>query len=390
MHDSLLTEDQRMIRDSARAFAQERLQPKASARDRDKAFPRDEMAALGALGFLGMLVPESLGGVGADHVSYVMAVEEISAADGSIGAMMALHNGLVSSPLLHHGSGMQKSRYLRPLAEGKINGAFGLTEPEAGSNAFAIATRAPRCEGGYRLSGTKQFMSNGKSADIAIVFAAVESDDPRRRITAFLVPPSAPGYVVLRVEDKLGLSASETCQVGLDGVFVPDDHVLGAVGGGYALAMGTLELGRLGIAAQSVGLARAAFDLAHAYALERRTFGKPLVEHQAVGFRLADMRMKVETARCYLHYAARLRDAGQTCKTQAAMAKLYASEAAEWVASEAIQVHGGYGYLKDFAAERIYRDARICRIYEGTSDIQRMIIAAELSRPGHPARGPGQ
>ncbi len=390
MHDSLLTEDQRMIRDSARAFAQERLQPTASARDRDKAFPRDEMAALGALGFLGMLVPESLGGVGADHVSYVMAVEEISAADGSIGAMMALHNGLVSSPLLHHGSGMQKSRYLRPLAEGKINGAFGLTEPEAGSNAFAIATRAPRCEGGYRLSGTKQFMSNGKSADIAIVFAAVESDDPRRRITAFLVPPSAPGYVVLRVEDKLGLSASETCQVGLDGVFVPDDHVLGAVGGGYALAMGTLELGRLGIAAQSVGLARAAFDLAHAYALERRTFGKPLVEHQAVGFRLADMRMKVETARCYLHYAARLRDAGQTCKTQAAMAKLYASEAAEWVASEAIQVHGGYGYLKDFAAERIYRDARICRIYEGTSDIQRMIIAAELSRPGHPARGPGQ
>ncbi len=390
MHDSLLTEDQRMIRDSARAFAQERLQPTASARDRDKAFPRDEMAALGALGFLGMLVPESLGGVGADHVSYVMAVEEISAADGSIGAMMALHNGLVSSPLLHHGSGMQKSRYLRPLAEGKINGAFGLTEPEAGSNAFAIATRAPRCEGGYRLSGTKQFMSNGKSADIAIVFAAVESDDPRRRITAFLVPPSAPGYVVLRVEDKLGLSASETCQVGLDGVFVPDDHVLGAVGGGYALAMGTLELGRLGIAAQSVGLARAAFDLAHAYALERRTFGKPLVEHQAVGFRLADMRMKVETARCYLHYAARLRDAGQTCKTQAAMAKLYASEAAKWVASEAIQVHSGYGYLKDFAAERIYRDARICRIYEGTSDIQRMIIAAELSRPGHPARGPGQ
>lgn len=390
MHDSLLTDDQRMIRDSARAFAQERLAPTAAERDRGKAFPRDEMAALGALGFLGMLVPESLGGVGADHVSYVMAVEEISAADGSIGAMMALHNGLVSSPLLHHGSEMQKARYLRPLAEGKINGAFGLTEPEAGSNAFAIATRARRCEGGYRLSGTKQFMSNGKSADIAIVFAAVESDDPRRRITAFLVPRASPGYAVLRVEDKLGLSASETCQVGLDGVFVPDDHVLGAVGGGYALAMGTLELGRLGIAAQSVGLARAAFDLAHAYALERRTFGKPLVEHQAVGFRLADMRMKVETARCYLHYAARLRDARQSCKTEAAMAKLYASEAAEWVASEAIQVHGGYGYLKDFAAERIYRDARICRIYEGTSDIQRMIIAAELSRPARPSPTAGQ
>ena len=381
MHDILLTDDQRMIRDSARAFAQDRLAPTAAERDRAKDFPRDEMEELGALGFLGMLVPEDLGGVGADHVSYVMAVEEVAAADGSIGAMMALHNGLVSSPLLHHGSEMQKIRYLRPLAEGKINGAFGLTEPEAGSNAFAIATKARRCDGGYQISGTKQFMSNGKSADIAIVFAAVDNDDPRRRITAFLVPPSSPGYAVLRVEDKLGLSASETCQVGLDDVFVPDDHVLGAVGGGYALAMGTLELGRLGIAAQSVGLARAAFDLAHAYALERRTFGKPLIEHQAVGFRLADMRMRVETARCYLHHAARLRDAGQGCKTEAAMAKLYASEAAEWVASEAIQVHGGYGYLKDFAVERIYRDARICRIYEGTSDIQRMIVARELARP---------
>lgn len=381
MHDSLLTEDQRMIRDSARAFVQERLAPTAGERDRVGDFPRDEMAALGALGFLGMLVPESLGGVGADHVSYVMAVEEVSAADGSIGAMMALHNGLVSNPLLHHGSDMQKSRYLRPLAEGKINGAFGLTEPEAGSNAFVIATKACRCEGGYRLTGTKQFMSNGKSADIAIVFATVENEDPRRRITAFLVPPSSPGYSVLRVEDKLGLSVSETCQVGLEDVFVPDDHILGTVGGGYALAMGTLELGRLGIAAQSVGLARAAFDHAHVYALERRTFGKRIVEHQAVGFRLADMRMKVETARCYLHHAARLRDAGQACKTEAAMAKLYASEIAEWVASEAIQVHGGYGYLKDFAVERIYRDARICRIYEGTSDIQRMIIAADLARP---------
>lgn len=261
-----------------------------------------------------------------------------------------------------------------------MNGAFGLTEPEAGSNAFAIATRARRCDGGYQISGTKQFMSNGKSADIAIVFAAVENEDPRRRITAFLMPPSSPGYSVLRVEDKLGLSVSETCQVGLDAVFVPDDHVLGAVGGGYALAMSTLEVGRLGIAAQSVGLARAAFDLAHGYALERRTFGKRLIEHQAVGFRLADMRMKVETARCYLHHAARLRDAGQPCKTEAAMAKLYASEIAEWVASEAIQVHGGYGYLRDFAVERIYRDARICRIYEGTSDIQRMIVAAELAR----------
>src|SRR5690606_22462129 len=223
----------------------------------------DEMAELGALGFLGMLVPEALGGVGADHVSYVMAVEEVAAADGSIGAMMALHNGLVSSPLLHHGSEMQKSRYLRPLAEGKNNGAFGLTEPEAGSNAFAIATKARRCDGGYRLSGTKQFMSNGKSADIAIVFAAVASDAPHRRCTALQAPPSSPGYAGHWVEDTRGRSAPETCQAGLVDVEVPEDHVLGAVGGGHALAKGTLELGRHGSAAQSVGLARAAFDLGH-------------------------------------------------------------------------------------------------------------------------------
>ncbi len=379
MHDILLTDDQRMIRDSARAFAQAQLAPTAAERDRNKNFPRAEMAELGKLGFLGMLVPEELGGVGADHVSYVMAVEEISAADGSLGAMMALHNGLVSSPLLRLGTAGQKARYLEPLAQGRMNGAFGLTEPEAGSNAFAIATRAERCDGGFRLTGTKQFMSNGKSADVAIIFATVENDDPRRRITAFLVSPGAPGYSVLRVEDKLGLSASETCQVGFDNVFVGDDHVLGEVGGGYALAMGTLELGRLGIAAQSVGLARAAFDHAHAYALERRTFGKRLVEHQAVGFRLADMRTRVEVARAYLHHAARLRDAGQSCKTEAAMAKLFASETAEAVATEALQVHGGYGYLKDFAMERIYRDARICRIYEGTSDIQKMIVASDLA-----------
>lgn len=380
MHDCLLNDDQRMIRDSARAFGREVLEPGAAQRDIDKSFPRAEMASLGALGFLGMLVSEEWGGVAADHVSYVLAVEEISAADGSLGAMMALHNGLVSSPLRTHGTPEQKERYLRPLAQGKINGAFGLTEPEAGSNAFAIRTRAVKCPGGYHISGAKQFMSNGKSADIAIVFAATDSDDPRRRITAFLVPTSAKGYEATRVEDKLGLSISETCQVQLDEVFVADEDVLGQPGGGYALAMSTLELGRLGIAAQSVGLARAAFEQAHAYAKERQTFGKPIIQHQAVGFRLADMHMQVEVARSFLHQVARLRDQGVSCKSEAAMAKLFASELAEKVASEAMQVHGGYGYLKDFPIERIYRDARICRIYEGTSDIQRMIIASELSR----------
>ena len=378
MHDCLLTDDQRMIRDSARAFARDVLAPGAARRDADKAFPRAEMAALGELGFLGMLVSEEWGGVAADHVGYVLAVEEISAGDGSIGAMMALHNGLVSGPLRTHGTPEQKERYLRPLARGTINGAFGLTEPEAGSNAFAIRTRAVRCSGGYRISGAKQFMSNGKSADVAIVFAATESDDPRRRITAFLVPTTAEGYRATRVEDKLGLSASETCQVQLDEVFVADADVLGQPGGGYALAMSTLELGRLGIAAQSVGLARAAFEHARAYAKDRHTFGKPLFQHQAVGFRLADMRTQVEVARSFLHQVARMRDHGAPCKSEAAMAKLFASELAEKVASEAIQVHGGYGYLKDFPVERIYRDARICRIYEGTSDIQRMIIASTL------------
>ena len=379
MHDCLLTDDQRMIRDSARAFARDVLAPTAARRDADKAFPRAEMAALGELGFLGMLVSEEWGGVAADHVGYVLAVEEISAADGSIGAMMALHNGLVSTPLRTHGTPAQKERYLRPLARGEMNGAFGLTEPEAGSNAFAIRTRAVKCEGGYRISGAKQFMSNGKSADVAIVFAATESDDPRRRITAFLVSTAAEGYRATRVEDKLGLSASETCQVQLDEVFVADEDVLGQPGSGYALAMSTLELGRLGIAAQSVGLARAAFEHAHAYAKDRQTFGKPIIQHQAVGFRLADMLTQVEVARSYLHQVARMRDQGVPCKSEAAMAKLFASELAEKVASEAIQVHGGYGYLKDFPVERIYRDARICRIYEGTSDIQRMIIASGLS-----------
>ena len=247
MHDCLLTDDQRMIRDSARAFARDVLAPTAARRDADKAFPRAEMAALGEPGFLGMLVSEEWGGVAADHVGYVLAVEEISAADGSIGAMMALHNGLVSTPLRTHGTPAQKERYLRPLARGEMNGAFGLTEPEAGSNAFAIRTRAVKCPGGYRISGAKQFMSNGKSADVAIVFAATESDDPRRRITAFLVSTAAEGYRATRVEDKLGLSASETCQVQLDEVFVPEEDVLGQPGGGYALAMSTLELGRLGI-----------------------------------------------------------------------------------------------------------------------------------------------
>lgn len=379
MHDCLLTDDQRMIRDSARAFARDVLAPTAARRDADKAFPRAEMAALGELGFLGMLVSEEWGGVAADHVGYVLAVEEISAADGSIGAMMALHNGLVSTPLRTHGTPAQKERYLRPLARGEMNGAFGLTEPEAGSNAFAIRTRAVKCPGGYRISGAKQFMSNGKSADVAIVFAATESDDPRRRITAFLVSTAAEGYRATRVEDKLGLSASETCQVQLDEVFVPEEDVLGQPGGGYALAMSTLELGRLGIAAQSVGLARAAFEQAHAYARDRQTFGKPIIQHQAVGFRLADMNTQVEVARSFLHQVARMRDQGVPCKSEAAMAKLFASELAEKVASEAIQVHGGYGYLKDFPVERIYRDARICRIYEGTSDIQRMIIASSLS-----------
>lgn len=380
MHDRLLTDDQRMIRDSARAFARDVLAPGAMQRDRDKAFPRAEMAALGELGFLGMLVSEEWGGVAADHVGYVLAVEEISAADGSIGAMMALHNGLVSTPLRTHGTPGQKERYLRPLAQGRMNGAFGLTEPEAGSNAFAIRTRAVRCPGGYRITGTKQFMSNGKSADIAIVFAATETDDPRRRITAFLVPTASEGYAATRVEDKLGLNISETCQVQFDDVFVPDDHVLGEAGGGYALAMSTLELGRLGIAAQSVGLARAAFEQAHSYARERQTFGKPIIRHQAVGFRLADMQTQVAVARSFLHQVARMRDLGVPCKSEAAAAKLHASEIAETVASEALQIHGGYGYLKDFAVERIYRDARICRIYEGTSDIQRMIIAADLAK----------
>ena len=377
--DVLLTEDQRMIRDSARAFARDTLAPGAAARDRNGTFPKSEMASLGAQGFLGMLVPEAWGGSGVDHVSYALSVAEVAYADGSLGAMMALHNGLVCNPILQFGTPEQKETVLRPLVAGQMNGAFGLTEPEAGSNAFAIRTRAEKVAGGWRLSGTKQFMSNGKSADIAIVFAATDSENPRYRITAFLVPPGSDGWTVLRVEEKLGLSCSETCQVQLDGVTVNDDAVLGAPGGGYALAMGTLELGRIGIASQSLGLAEAALAHATDYARTRQTFGKPIIQHQAVGFRLAAMRTEVAAARSLLLDVARMRDAGVPCKAEAAMAKLHASEMAERVASEAIQVHGGYGYLKDYPVERIYRDARICRIYEGTSDIQKMVIAADMA-----------
>lgn len=376
----LLSEEQVMIGTAAKEFASARLAPTAAERDRDKVFPREIMREMGDLGFLGMLVPEEWGGVGADHVSYVLALEEISAGDGSIGGMMALHNGLISTPLLKYGTEEQKRTYLTPLVKGQMIGAFGLTEPEAGSNAFEIKTRARKSNDGYIVSGVKQFMSNGKSADFAILFAATNLDDPRNRISAFIIPTRSPGYSAIKVEDKLGLNASETCQVVLEDVHVTEDQLLGREGDGYRIAMSTLEIGRIGIAAQSLGIARSAYDLAAAYAKERSTFGKKIIEHQAVGFRLADMAMHVEVARAFLHRVARLRDLGKPCRSEAAMAKLFASEMAERVCSEAIQVHGGYGYLKDFAVERIFRDSRVCRIYEGTSDIQRMIIAREIAK----------
>ena len=373
------SETQALIRDTARDFARTRLAPGAAARDREARFPVAEIAEMGALGFMGMLVPDEWGGTGADHVSYAMAIEEIAAADGACSTIMSVHNSVVCMPVLRFGDAAQKERFLRPLARGAMLGCFCLTEPQAGSDASALQTRARRDGDHWVLDGTKQFVTSGARADLAVVFAVTDPAGGKRGISAFLVPTSSPGWEVARLEDKLGQRASDTAQIRLDGVRVPADMMLGAEGEGYRIALANLEGGRIGIAAQAVGMARAAHEAALAYAKERHSFGQPLVAHQAVAFRLADMATRIAAARLLVLDAARKRDAGAPCLTEASMAKLYASEIAEKVCSDAIQIHGGYGYLADFPVERIYRDVRVCQIYEGTSDIQRLVIARALA-----------
>ena len=373
------SETQALIRDTARDFARMRLAPGAAMRDRESRFPAAEIAEMGALGFMGMLVPDEWGGTGADHVAYAMAIEEVAAADGACSTIMSVHNSVVCMPVLRFGGAAQRERFLRPLARGAMLGCFCLTEPQAGSDASALQTRARRDGDHWVLDGTKQFVTSGARADLAIVFAVTDPAGGKRGISAFLVPTSSPGWAVARLEDKLGQRASDTAQIRLDGVRVPADMMLGAEGEGYRIALANLEGGRIGIAAQAVGMARAAHEAALAYAKERHSFGQPLVAHQAVAFRLADMATRIAAARLLVLDAARKRDAGAPCLTEASMAKLFASEIAEKVCSDAIQIHGGYGYLADFPVERIYRDVRVCQIYEGTSDIQRLVIARALA-----------
>jgi alkylation response protein AidB-like acyl-CoA dehydrogenase len=374
-----LTETQTMIRDAARDFAREKLAPFAAEWDRTKTFPSDALREMGELGFMGMQVPEDWGGSGADHVAYALAIEEIAAGDGSTSTIMSVHNSVVCMPILKFGTQEQKEKWLRPLARGEMLGCFCLTEPQAGSEASALKSKAKRDGNHWVLNGTKQFITSGGKADLAIVFAVTDAAKGKKGISAFVVPTKTAGWNVARVEEKLGINASETCQIVLENLRLTPDHMLGQEGDGYRIALANLEGGRIGIAAQAVGMARAAYEAALAYAKERESFGKKIIEHQAIAFRLADMATQLEAARLLVHNAAAMRDAGEPCLKEAAMAKLFASEMAERVCSDAIQIHGGYGYLKDFPVERIYRDVRITQIYEGTSDIQRLVISRAIA-----------
>jgi Acyl-CoA dehydrogenases len=371
---SVLTDEQRLVQEMARTFAREVLAPGAAARAKAKAIEPAVLAQMGELGFFGMTVPEEMGGVGADYMSYALALIEIAAGDGAVSTVMSVHNAPFNAILQRFASPAQRERVLRPAAQGAFIGAFALTEAHAGSDASALRSRARRAGGDYVIGGEKVFITSGRLAGWAILFARMEGSTGKEGITCFLTPTDTPGYEVVKVEDKLGQEASDTCALRFDSLRVPEALRIGAEGEGYRIALSSLETGRIGIAAQSVGMAQAALEAAVAYARERTSFGRPLIEHQAVGFRLAEAKTRLEAARQMVLHAARMKDAGQPCLTEAAMAKLFASEAAERIVSDAIQTFGGYGYSRDFPVERIYRDVRVCQIYEGTSDIQKMLI----------------
>jgi butyryl-CoA dehydrogenase len=374
----LLDEDHRMVRDAVRTFVREAVAPHAAQWDRERTFPKDVHRQLAGLGAYGVLVPQEYGGAGLDALALALMLEEIAAGDGGTSTAISVNNCPVCSILLRYGSEQQKRDWLAPLARGEMLGAFCLTEPQAGSDASALRTTATRDGDAYVLNGVKQFITSGKNGQVAIVMAVTDPSAGKRGISAFIVPTDTPGYVVARVEDKLGQHSSDTAQIVFDDCRVPAANLIGTPGEGYRIALSGLEGGRIGIAAQSVGMARAAFEAALAYAKERESFGAPLFAHQAVQFRLADMATRLEAARQMVWHAAALKDAGEPCLTEAAMAKLFASEAAERICSDALQIHGGYGYLSDFPVERIYRDVRVCQIYEGTSDIQKILIARGL------------
>jgi alkylation response protein AidB-like acyl-CoA dehydrogenase len=375
----LLTQDQEMIRDAVRDFAQEQLWPHAARWDKEHHFPKDAHRGLAALGAYGICVPETYGGANLDYLTLALVLEEIAAGDGGTSTAISVTNCPVNAILLHYGSEAQKQQWLVPLARGDMLGAFCLTEPHVGSDASALRTTAVREGDSYVINGVKQFITSGKHGDLAIVIAVTDPGAGKKGMSAFLVPTNAPGYVVARLEDKLGQHSSDTAQINFDGCRIPVENRLGAEGEGYRIALGGLEGGRIGIAAQSVGMARSALEVAIAYAKERQSFGTAIFNHQAVGFRLADCATQLEAARQLIWHAASLRDAGRPCLKEAAMAKLFASEAAEKICSAAIQTLGGYGYVSDFPLERIYRDVRVCQIYEGTSDVQKIIIQRALA-----------
>ena len=378
MQDLELTEEQVMIRDMARDFARNEIAPHAQAWEKAGWIDDKLVAKMGELGLLGMIVPDEWGGSYIDYVAYALAVEEISAADGATGTLMSVHSSVGCGPVLNYGSDTQKQQWLEKLASGQAIGCFCLTEPQAGSEAHNLRTRAELKDGEWVLNGAKQFVSNGKRAQLAIVFAVTDPELGKRGLSAFLVPTDNPGYSVDRMEHKMGIRASDTCAVTLNDCRIPAENLLGERGKGLSIALSNLEGGRIGIAAQALGIARAAFDAALGYARERVQFDKPIIEHQSVANLLADMHTRINASRLLVLHAARLRTAGKPCLSEASQAKLFASEMAEWVCSKAVQIHGGYGYLEDYPVEKYYRDARITQIYEGSSEIQRLLIAREL------------
>jgi butyryl-CoA dehydrogenase len=375
----LLSADQEAIRDAVRDFSQAELWPNAPKWDREHSFPKEAHQGLAALGAYGICVPEEHGGAGLDYLTLALVLEEIAAGDGGTSTAISVTNCPVNAILMRYGNAAQKKQWLEPLAQGLMLGAFCLTEPQAGSDASSLRTTARKDGDGYVIDGVKQFITSGKNGQVAIVIAVTDKGAGKRGMSAFIVPTDAPGYNVARLEDKLGQHSSDTAQINFDGCRIPRENLIGAEGEGYKIALGALEGGRIGIAAQSVGMARSAFDVALAYAKERQAFGGSIFDQQAVGFRLAECATQLEAARQLIWHAASLRDAGRPCLKEAAMAKLFASEMAERVCSAAIQTLGGYGYVSDFPLERIYRDVRVCQIYEGTSDIQKLLIQRALA-----------
>ena len=374
-----LSADHVAIQDAVRDFVQAEIAPHAAAWDRDATFPREALRGLAALGCYGVMVPTEHGGAGLDALSLALILEEVAAGDGATSTIVSVNNCPVCSILTAFGNEEQKARFLAPLARGEMLGAFCLTEPHVGSEAGGLRTTARRDGDHYVLDGVKQFITSGQNGDVAIVMAVTDKDAGKKGISAFIVPTRTPGYTVARLEDKLGQHASDTAQIRFEGCRIPASWRIGEEGQGLKIALSGLEGGRIGIAAQAVGMARAAFDAALLYSKDRVAFGQPIFEHQAVQFRLADMATEIEAARQLVHHAASLKDAGRPCLKEAAMAKLFASEMAERVCSAAIQVHGGYGYVRDFPVERIYRDVRVCQIYEGTSDVQKILIGRALA-----------